>query len=137
MARKQLYDNAEALINGYRLNAPRGTRKVYLVGRPLKSGNVSLVRYACNGGVRKRISTGVILKVETSEKIKSKNKELLDLQETECDTLDADLRRKEANFAPLPKNRVLMHDYIAKLRDEAFWKSRCRLGVGVSVLPEK
>ena len=119
MARKQLYDNAEALINGYRLNAPRGTRKVYLVGRPLKSGNVSLVRYACNGGVRKRISTGVILKVETSEKIKSKNKELLDLQETECDTLDADLRRKEANFAPLPKNRVLMHDYIAKLRDEA------------------
>ena len=123
MAKKQLFEDAEALINGYGLSAKRGTRKVFLVGRPLRSGNVSLVRYACNGGVRKRVSTGVVLKVEANTAIKKDNEELLRLQNIECDTLNADLERREANFAPLPKTKILLADYIAQQRDEALKES--------------
>lgn len=123
MAKKQLFEDAEALINGYGLSAKRGTRKVFLVGRPLRSGNVSLVRYACNGGVRKRVSTGVVLKVEANNAIKKDNEELLRLQNIECDTLNADLERREANFVPLPKTKILLADYIAQQRDEALKES--------------
>ena len=123
MARKKLFDNAEALIKGYGLNARRGTRKVFLVGRPLKSGNVSLVRYACNGGVRKRVSIGVVLKVETNAAIKRDNEELLRLLKVDCDTLNADLERVGAGFSPLVKSKVLLSDYIKILCEEALVES--------------
>lgn len=123
MARKQLYKDTEALINGYELNAKRGTRKVFLVGRPLKSGNVSLVRYTCNGGKRERISTGVVLKVETSDNIKKDNETLVRMQKTSCDELNTDLERKEAKYIPLSKDKVLLSDYIKLQRDEALKES--------------
>ena len=41
------------------------------------------------------------------------------LQNVECDTLNVDLERKDANFSPTPKNNVLLLDYIEKQRDEA------------------
>jgi len=119
MAKKQLFGDALALMEGYSLNAKGKSRKVYLVGRVLKSGNVALVRYACHAGKRKRVSTGVVLKPESDYTIKRNNEELLRLQNVECDTLNVDLERKDANFSPTPKNNVLLLDYIEKQRDEA------------------
>ena len=81
------------------------------------------MRYACNGGVRKRVSTGVVLKVEANTAIKKDNEELLRLQNIECDTLNADLERREANFVPLPKTKILLADYIVQQRDEALKES--------------
>ena len=84
---KQLFKDAQSIIKGYHLNAKRGERKVTLVGRTLKSGNVALVRYSCDDYSVKRVSTGVVLKPENSQEIQDNNKELLRLQNVECDSV--------------------------------------------------
>ena len=116
MAQKKLFRDAKSLIEGYELTAKRGTRKVYLIGRPLKSGNVALLRYVSRGSgserVRERISTGVILEVETDMIVKRNNEEKVRLQRVTCDMVNSDLERTEADFAPSPKNRVQVVDYI-------------------------
>ncbi|MBR2232373.1 MAG: site-specific integrase [Prevotella sp.] len=135
MARKALFKSVEALIEGYGLIAKRGTRKVYLVGRPLRKEivnengdrvavdvGVSLVRYASTGSGkerRKRVSTGVILKIETSEAVKRENEEKYNAQRVECDALNTDLIRLDANFRPAPKNKVLLIDYVDKVANKA------------------
>lgn len=116
---KQLFKDAQSIIKGYHLNAKRGERKVTLVGRALKSGNVALVRYSCDDYSVKRVSTGVVLKPENSQEIQDNNKELLRLQNVECDTINADLQRNEANFAPTLKGKVRLVDYIDKLGKDA------------------
>ena len=118
MAQKKLFRDAKSLIEGYELTAKRGTRKVYLIGRALKSGNVALLRYVSRGSgesrVRERISTGVILELETDMAVKRSNEEKVRLQRVTCDVLNSDLERTESNFEPMPKNRVRLIDYIRK-----------------------
>ncbi len=121
--KKQLYADAHSIIEGYGLKAKRGERKVYLVGRELKSGNVALVRYSCTDYDVKRVSTGVVLIPEKSTAIKLNNEELLRMQRVECDTINADLERNNANFAPAPKGRVRLTDYIDKLGKDALSES--------------
>ncbi len=123
MAQKKLFRDAKSLIEGYELTAKRGTRKVYLIGRPLKSGNVALLRYVSRGSgserVRERISTGVILEVETDMIVKRNNEEKVRLQRVTCDLVNSDLERTEADFAPSPKNKVQVADYILKVGEKA------------------
>lgn len=45
MAKKKLYKTADEIIAAYSLTSSKVHRKVYLAGRPLKTGNVALVRY--------------------------------------------------------------------------------------------
>lgn len=127
MAAKQLFRDAKSLIDGYELTAKRGTRKVYLIGRPLKSGNVALLRYDSRGSgagrVRQRVSTGVILQVETNLTIKRENEEKLRLQRVACDMLNSDLERADADFLPMPKNKVSLISYIQKIGDKALAES--------------
>ncbi len=114
MAKKKLYKTADEIIAGYSLTSSKVHRKVYLVGRPLKTGNVSLVRYHSSGSgkfrVRERETTGVILCIENDQSVKLENQEKLRLQQVVCDTLNADLEREEADFKPLPKTKVLLSD---------------------------
>jgi integrase len=123
MAQKKLFRDAKSLIEGYELTAKRGTRKVYLIGRPLKSGNVALLRYVSRGSgserVRERISTGVILEIETDLIIKRSNEEKVRLQRVTCDMVNSDLERSEADFAPMPKSRVRITEYIHRLGETA------------------
>ncbi len=127
MAQKKLYRDAKSLIEGYDLTAKRGTRKVYLIGRPLKSGNVALLRYVSRGSgsdrVRERVSTGVILEVETDLIVKRSNEEKVRLQRVTCDMINTDLERTEADFVPQSKNRVRIIEYIRKLGERALAES--------------
>ena len=123
MAQKKLYRDAKSLIEGYDLTAKRGTRRVYLIGRALKSGNVALLRYVSRGSgperVRERVSTGVILEVETDLIVKRNNEEKVRLQRVTCDMINTDLERKEADFVPVSKNKVQVIAYILKIGKDA------------------
>ena len=123
MGKKKLYKTADEIIAGYSLTSSKVHRKVYLVGRPLKTGNVSLVRYHSSGSgkfrVRERETTGVILCIEKDQSVKLENQEKLRLQQVVCDTLNADLEREEADFKPLPKTKVLLSDYAKELAERS------------------
>lgn len=97
LSNNALFDTAEKLIEGYQLTADFGKaeskahgksgRKVYLVGRKLKSGNVSLQRYSFHDGKRERKSVGV-LDIETDQTVKWKNKEKVRVQREICDKVE-------------------------------------------------
>lgn len=127
MAKKKLYKTADEIIAGYSLTSSKVHRKVYLVGRPLKTGNVSLVRYHSSGSgkfrVRERETTGVILCIENDQSVKLENQEKLRLQQVVCDTLNADLEREEADFKPLPKTKVLLSEYAKELAERSFMET--------------
>lgn len=103
---KELIEGYELIVNGYK------TRRLYLIGKALPSGNVSLIKYGRNNGRRFRVSTGVILECETSPAIKRKNEEKIRLKRVECDSENADLERKDAGFQPVSKDTTNFIDFI-------------------------
>lgn len=122
MAKEKLYKTADEIIEGYGLRGAKdahGKRKVYLIGRKLNSGKVMLVQYACADGKRQRVSTGVLLSPEMDANMKTDNKEKLRLQRVLCDTQNTDLERRDANFAPVVKNKVNVIDFIENLSKQA------------------
>lgn len=130
MAKAKLFKTKEALLEGYcdlnrtphldnNLTKRKGGRKVYLLVRELKSGNISLMRYSCANGKRQRDMLNVVLKIEIDYNVKRENEEKLRLQALACDALNADLARTDANFQPAPKSKVLLLDFIKKVGDEA------------------
>ena len=122
MAKEKLFKTADEIIEGYGLKSVKdsnGKRKVYLKGRVLKSGNVALVRYSCDNYNVQRVSTGKVLVPETTMNDKTHNKEILRLQMIECDTLNSELERKEANFVPMAKSKIRIIDYIEDLSQKA------------------
>ena len=133
MAKTSLFRTAKDLWDGYtdtgrsyRLDnnvSKNGGRKVYLLGRQLSSGNISLYRYACSNGKRQRESLNVVLCLETNYDIKRENEEKLRLQAIATNTLNDELERRDANFAPRLKAKIRLVDYLMKLADEALKKS--------------
>ncbi len=117
-----LFDSTEKLIAGYNLTANYGKeqarskggtgRKVYLIGRPLKSGNVSLVRYSFNDGKRERESTGKVLRVEIDYTIKSSNKEIVRVERAICDEIEEELTNTGADFTASTRGNVLLSDFL-------------------------
>lgn len=117
-----LFDSTEKLIAGYNLTANYGKeqakskggtgRKVYLIGRPLKSGNVSLVRYAFHDGKRERESTGKVLRVEIDYTIKNSNKEIVRGERVVCDKIEAELTDTGADFTASTRGNVLLSDFL-------------------------
>lgn len=130
MVKVGLFKTKEALFEGYcdlnrsyhldnNLSKGKGGRRVYLLGRVLKSGNISLFRYSCSNGRKERESLNVVLKIETDYNIKHDNEEKLRLQVAACNSLNTDLERMEADFKPRIKSKVKLIDYIKKVGDDA------------------
>lgn len=130
MAKAKLFNTKEALLEGYcdlernphldnYVSKGKGGRKVYLLGRVLPSGNISLMRYSCSNGKRHREMLNVVLKLEVDYNVKRENEEKLRLQALACDALNVDLERAEANFQPATKSKVLLLDFVKKVGDDA------------------
>lgn len=76
MGRKKLFLGPAELIEGYGLNGHKyKSRRIYLIGKPLASGSVSLVFYGRNNGQRVRVSTGKVLEPERTPTTKRANEE--------------------------------------------------------------
>lgn len=113
MGRKKLFLGPAELIEGYGLNGHKyKSRRIYLIGKPLASGSVSLVFYGRNNGQRVRVSTGKVLEPEHTPMAKRANEEKVRLLQIECDMKNAELERKEAGFAPTPKNKASFIEYL-------------------------
>lgn len=121
MARRKLFQTAVELIEGYELNGHRyKSRKLYLIGKSLPSGNVSLIMYGRNEGRCVRISTGVILECETNLVIKRANEEKVKLEQIKCNDRNTELERREAGFVPAPKSNALFVDYLLQLAQSEY-----------------
>ena len=77
MAKAKLFNSKEALLEGYcdlnrtphldnYLSKGKGGRKVYLLGRVLPSGNISLMRYSCSNGKRHTAKSSTLIQRLTS-----------------------------------------------------------------------
>ena len=130
MAKVGLFKTKESLWDGYcDINRPyrldnnlkkgKGGRKVYLLGRQLATGNISLYRYACNNGKRQREFLNVILKIEVDYNVKRENEEKLRLQVEACNLLNNDLTRRDADFTASLKSKVRLVDFIRKVGEDA------------------
>lgn len=123
----ELYKSTEKLISGYSLTASYGKqqakgnggtgRKVYLVGRPLKSGNVSLIRYSFHDGERHRESTGKVLRVELDATIKATNRSIVRQERAMCDEIEKELLMTGADFESTQRGKMLLSDYLCPDQD--------------------
>ena len=130
MAKSSLFKTKEALLEGYcdlskdyhldnNLTKGKGGRNVYLLGRVLNTGNISLMRYSCKNGKRVREMLGVVLKIETDWNVKRENEEKLRLQVIKCNEINANIERTGVNFQPRIKSKVRFVDFIDEVGDEA------------------
>ena len=117
-----LFKSASELVAGYCLTANYGKeqakaeggtgKKVYLIGRPLASGNVSLVRYSVTNGERQRESTGKVLRVELDATIKAENKEIVRQERALCDELEKELFLSGTDFVASTRGNVMLSDFL-------------------------
>ena len=123
MANKKLFKTALELIEGYELGGKkRGESNVWIEGRILKSGNVSLVKvlpHSSNKRKGERVSLGAIIRPETSQTIKRENEETVRLWKASVDGENNDREREGAGFVPVVKSKVLVIDFIKKVGDDA------------------
>ena len=129
-----LFSTSEELLIGYGLKAEskrhdserkeKEDRKVYLRGKVLSSGNVSLFLDYCNpSGKREKRYLKNILCIETSKDIKEKNKEILRQSQTIAKEADASAQRDENGFTISKKAKTNLKEYILFQADEALKKS--------------
>ena len=124
---KKLYQSPLELLEGYGLNGNKyKTRKVYLAGKPLPSGKVSLIKYGRSNGKRFRIATGAVLECETNLTIKRANEEKVRLQRIQCDTENADLERTNAGFEPQPKSNAKFIDFLHALAESEYERTNSK-----------
>lgn len=129
-----LFSTSEELLIGYGLKAEskkrdsehkeKEDRKVYLHGKVLASGNISLFLDYCNpNGKREKRYLKNILCIETSKDIKEKNKEILRQSRTIASEADASAQRDENGFTISKKAKTNLKEYILYQADEALKKS--------------
>lgn len=122
---KKLFQTASELLEGYGLNENRyKTRRVNLVGKPLPSGKVSLIKYGRSNGKRFRVSTGTVLECETNLNIKRANEEKVRLQRIQCDAENADLERTNVGFEPAPKSNAKFIDFLQALAEAEYERTK-------------
>jgi integrase len=117
----KLFKTAEEIINGYpQLNRKSG-RKVYLRGRALKTGNVSLYLYSNDDGkiYRQSLENKYILVPELTLKQKNQNKENLTKAELESDRVNDNVSRELAGLPQKRQTNILLTDYITMLCEQA------------------
>ena len=123
MAIKKLFKTAHELIEGYDLGGKkRGESNVWIEGRILKSGNVSLVKvlpHSSNKRKGERVSLGAIIRPEDSLTVKRENEETVRLWKASVDGENNDREREGAGFVPVVKSKVMVIDFIKKVGDDA------------------
>lgn len=137
MARKKLFSTTEELFEGYFKDIPSPkrhkkdideARKVYLKGRVLNNGKISLYLYSCIDGRVERIATGAFINIETNQNIKDQNLKTIRQWEEVANTKNSDAIREGAGFRPLSKSKANLIDYTLKVADDALAKTRNKHG---------
>lgn len=128
-----LFKTSDEILIGYGLKADKKRdnefkekedRRVYLRGKVLSSGNVSLfLDYCSPTGKREKRYLKNILCLETSKEIKDKNKETLRISRTIASEADASAQRDENGFTISKKAKTNLKEYILFQADEALKKS--------------
>lgn len=127
---KPLYNTPDELLAGYSdtnrpfrldncLSKGKGGRRVYLIGRVLNSGNISLMRYSCKNGKRVRETLNVVLHLETDLNVKRENEEKVRYHVLETNRINEELERSEAGYIPKSKSKVKLCAFVLKQGDDA------------------
>ena len=105
MPRKKiiLFNSTDELLEGYGLKsqieekqASKAKNLVYLRGKKLSSGNVSLFLDVCRDGKRTKQYLGICLNLETSSEIKKDNEETYSIAKTIVNEKNVELQKNEA-----------------------------------------
>lgn len=116
---KRLFKTAEEILNGYEELNLKGGRKVYLRGRALKTGNVSLYLYSNDGGNVFRQTLNEILIPEETLAQKNQNAETLNRARLKAEKIDGDVSRELAGLPQKRQTNILLTDYITMLIEQA------------------
>lgn len=116
---KRLFKTAEEILNGYEELNLKGGRKVYLRGRALKTGNVSLYLYSNDGGNVFRQTLNEILIPEETLAQKNQNAETLNRARLKAEKIDGDVSRELAGLPQKRQTNILLTDYITMLMEQA------------------
>ena len=116
---KKLFKTAEEILNGYEELNLKGGRKVYLRGRALKTGNVSLYLYSNDDGKVFRQTLNEVLIPEETLAQKNQNAETLNRARLKAEKVDGDVSRELAGLPPKRQTNVLLTDYITMLCEQA------------------
>ena len=119
MALQKLFKTPEQILSGYDELSKKGGRKVYLRGRVLNTGKVSLYLYANEDGKVFRQTLGSSLVPELTQDIKNHNKEVLRLAMIQADTINANMEREAAGLPQRRKSKIRLAEYIEILADRA------------------
>lgn len=132
MPRKKiiLFNSTDELLEGYGLKsqieekqASKAKNLVYLRGKKLSSGNVSLFLDVCRDGKRTKQYLGICLNLETSSEIKKDNEEIYSIAKTIVNEKNVELQKNEAGFTISKKSKVNLITYILYQADEALKRS--------------
>lgn len=128
---KKLFQLPTEIIEGYNLTtdsyADKRKRKVFLLGRALNSGNVSLFLYSCKNNKREIHSLQdeqdnnkkSILIPELSIEDKRRNEDLYAEAYAQCNALNEELASKGEIYKPKKKSKIFVSDYLAELSKQA------------------
>lgn len=116
---KKLFKTAEEILNGYEELNLKGGRKVYLRGRALKTGNVSLYLYSNDDGKVFRQTLNEVLVPEETLAQKNQNAETLNRARLKAEKVDGDVSRELAGLPPKRQTNILLTDYITMLCEQA------------------
>jgi len=116
---KKLFKTAEELLNGYEELNLKGGRKVYLRGRALKTGNVSLYLYSNDDGKIFRQTLNEILVPEETLAQKNQNAETLNRARLRAEKVDGDVSRELAGLPQKRQTNILLTEYIKMLYEQA------------------
>lgn len=132
MARKKtvLYSTTDELLDGYYLKVQKGEKQalkikeyVYLRGKRLSSGNISLFLDVCRNNNRTKHYLGLYLNIETTESVKRQNEETFRIAKTIAGEKNVILQKDENGFALSKKSKTNFISYILFQADEALKKS--------------
>ena len=116
---KKLFKTAEEILLGYEELNLKGGRKVYLRGRALKTGNVSLYLYSNDDGKIFRQTINEILVPEETQAQKNQNAETLLRARLRAEKVDGDVSRELAGLPQKRQTNILLTDYITMLCEQA------------------
>lgn len=119
MAATKLFKTAKEILAGYDELKEKKGRKVYLRGRELKTGNVSLYLYSDDSGKVYRRVLGETLVPELNQDLKNKNKEAIYRAKAQADKQNTDIVFGLAGLPQKQESKMLLVDYIQLLIDEA------------------
>lgn len=119
MALQKLFKTPNEILLGYEELNKKGGRKVYLRGRVLNTGKVSLYLYANEDGKVFRQTLGSSLVPELTQDLKNQNKEVLRLAMIQADTINANMEREVAGLPQKRKSRIPLAEYIGALAERA------------------